>query len=92
MREVGPGGHFFGAAHTMARYQTAFYAPLLSDWRNFETWEESGALDATIRANRIYKQVLADFEAPPMEPAVREELEAFVARRKAEGGAELDGA
>ena len=91
VREVGPGGHFFGAAHTMARYETAFYAPLLSDWRNFETWEESGALDATIRANRICKQILADFEPPPLEDALREELEAFVARRKAEGGADLDG-
>ena len=92
VREVGPGGHFFGAAHTMERYETAFYSPLVSDWRNFETWQESGAADATIRANRIYKQVLADFEPPPLDPAVREELEDFVARRKAEGGAELDGA
>ena len=90
VREVGPGGHFFGAAHTMARYETAFYAPLVSDWRNFETWEETGGLDATQRANRIYKRVLADFEPPPLDPAVREELDAFVARRKAEGGAELD--
>jgi len=92
VREVGPGGHFFGAAHTMARYETAFYAPLVSDWRNFETWEETVSLDATQRANRIYKQVLADFEPPPLDPAIREELEAFVAQRKAEGGAELDGA
>ncbi len=92
VREVGPGGHFFGAAQTMERYETAFYTPLVSDWRNFETWEETGSLDATRRANRIYKQVLADFEPPPLDPAVREELEAFVTRRKAEGGAELDGA
>ena len=92
VREVGPGGHFFGAAHTLARYQTAFYAPLVSDWRNFETWQETGGLDATRRANGICKQVLADFEPPPLDPAVREELEDFVARRKAEGGAELDGA
>ena len=76
----------------MARYETAFYAPLVSDWRNFETWEETGSLDATRRANRIYKQVLADFEPPPLDPAIRDALEAFVARRKAEGGAELDGA
>ncbi|MDJ0945556.1 MAG: trimethylamine methyltransferase family protein [Kiloniellales bacterium] len=92
VREVGPGGHFFGAAHTMTRYETAFYAPLVSDWRNFETWQETGSLDATLRANRIYKQVLADFEPPPLDPAIREELKAFVTRRKAEGGAELDGA
>src|SRR3546814_17514136 len=50
IREVGPGGHFFGAAHTLARYETAFYSPLLSDWRNFETWPEAGSAPATPRA------------------------------------------
>ena len=49
---MGPGGHFFGVAHTLARYETAFYAPMLSDWRNFETWREAGALTADQRANR----------------------------------------
>ena len=88
IREVGPGGHFFGAAHTLARYETAFYAPILSDWRNFETWEEDGAVDATHRAHRIYKQILADYVAPPSDPATLEALDAFVARRKEEGGAE----
>jgi trimethylamine--corrinoid protein Co-methyltransferase len=87
IREVGPGGHFFGAAHTLARYETAFYAPILSDWRNFETWSEDGALDATRRANRIWKQLLKDYEPPPLDPAIEDELDAFVARRKAEGGA-----
>ena len=53
--EVGPGGHFFGAAHTLERYETAFYRPLLSDWRNFETWQEDGARTATERANRIWE-------------------------------------
>ncbi|MEE8274707.1 MAG: trimethylamine methyltransferase family protein, partial [Alphaproteobacteria bacterium] len=86
--EVGPGGHFFGAAHTLARYETAFYAPLVSDWRNFETWEESGALSATERANAIWKQMLAEYEPPPLDPSINDELDAFVARRKAEGGAE----
>ncbi len=88
IREVGPGGHFFGAAHTLARYETAFYAPILSDWRNFETWEEDGALDTTRRAHRLYKQILADYVAPPTDPATLEALDAFVARRKEEGGAE----
>jgi trimethylamine--corrinoid protein Co-methyltransferase len=88
IREVGPGGHFFGAAHTLTRYETAFYAPILSDWRNFETWEEDGAVDATHRAHRIYKQILADYVAPPSDPATLEALDAFVARRKEEGGAE----
>ena len=88
IREVGPGGHFFGAAHTLARYETAFYAPLLSDWRNFETWQEAGGETATQRANRFYKAVLADFTPPPLDPAIREAVDDFVARRTAEGGAE----
>ncbi len=82
--EVGPGGHFFGVGHTLARFETAFYSPLLSDWRNFETWEETGALDATRRANAIWKELLRTYVEPPMDPAVREELSAFVARRKQE--------
>jgi trimethylamine--corrinoid protein Co-methyltransferase len=85
IREVQPGGHFFGAAHTLERYETAFYAPLISDWRNYETWEESGAETATQRAHKIYKRVLAEFEPPPLDPAIQEELEAYVARRKEEG-------
>ena len=87
IREVGPGSHFFQAAHTMARYEHAFYAPLISDWRNFETWQEAGGLDATQRANRTWKALLAAYEPPPLDPAVAEEIAAFVARRKEEGGA-----
>ncbi len=87
IREVEPGGHFFGAAHTLERYETAFYTPLVSDWRNYETWEESGAETATQRAHKIYKRVLAEFEPPPLDPAIKEELDAFIARRKEEGGA-----
>ncbi|HSS37080.1 MAG TPA: trimethylamine methyltransferase family protein, partial [Patescibacteria group bacterium] len=85
--EVGPGGHFFGSAHTLERYETAFYRPLLSDWRNFETWHEDGARTATERANTIWKQLLAEAVEPPMDPAIREALDAFVARRKREIGA-----
>jgi trimethylamine--corrinoid protein Co-methyltransferase len=84
MAEVGPGGHFFGAAHTLERYETAFYQPMVSDWRNFETWEESGGLTATQRANGIWKQLLAGYEAPANDPAVLEALDAFVAQRKEE--------
>jgi len=84
--EVGPGGHFFGAAHTLERYETAFYAPMLSDWRNFEAWNEAGHRDTAQRANVVYKKILASFEPPPLDPAVREELDDFVARRKREGG------
>jgi trimethylamine--corrinoid protein Co-methyltransferase len=81
---VGPGGHFFGSPHTLERYETAFYRPLVSDWRNFETWQEDGARTATERANAIWKRLLADFEPPPMDPATAEALDDFVARRKGE--------
>jgi trimethylamine--corrinoid protein Co-methyltransferase len=82
--EVGPGGHFFGVSHTLDRFENAFYAPLLSDWRNFETWHEDGARDATARANRTWKQLLELYVEPPLDPAIREALAAFVARRKQE--------
>jgi len=90
IKEVGPTGHFFGASHTMERYETAFYAPFLSDWSNFENWEERGSLTTPQRANKMWKQILAEFEPPPMDEAIREELQAFVARRKQEGGAPTD--
>ncbi len=84
IREVGPGGHFFGAAHTLERYETAFYQPILSDWRNYETWEEAGAQTATQRASAIWKKLLKDYEQPPLDPAIAEALDAFVAKRKEE--------
>ena len=90
IREVGPNGHFFGTQHTQDRYTTAFYQPFLSDWKNFEAWEVSGAVWTPERAHNIYKAILEDFEAPPMDSAIREELADFVARRKAEGGAPTD--
>ncbi len=86
IKEVGPGGHFFGAAHTLERYETAFYTPMLSDWRNYENWRLAGAQDTAQRANAIWKQLLVDFTPPPLDPAIDEALKAFVARRKAEGG------
>jgi len=90
IREVGPNGNFFSVDHTLQRYETAFYSPFLSDWNNFENWEERGAIRTPERANKVWKQILAEFEAPPMDEAIREELEAFVARRKDEGGAPTD--
>jgi trimethylamine---corrinoid protein Co-methyltransferase len=90
MVDVGPGGHFFGTAHTQARFKTAFHKPLLSDWRNYESWEEAGSPTAPGKANAIWKQLLAAYEPPPMDPAVREELDAFVARRVEEGGVATD--
>jgi len=85
--EVGPGGHFFGCAHTMARYRTAFYAPLVSDWRNFGQWTEAGAHTATERASLLWQQTLDRYVPPARDPAVIEALDDFVARRTAEGGA-----
>ena len=79
---VPPAGHYFGEAHTLARYETAFYSPLVSDWRNFETWSEDGAKDAAVRANGIWKQLLQDYEPPPLDPAVDEALTAYIAKRK----------
>jgi trimethylamine--corrinoid protein Co-methyltransferase len=87
IEEVGPGGHFFGAAHTLERYETAFYSPMVSDWSNFEAWNEAGAATAEVRANRIWKQVLADFSPPALPDDRAAELQEFVARRKKEGGA-----
>jgi trimethylamine--corrinoid protein Co-methyltransferase len=84
IRDVGPGGHFFGTQHTMERYETAFYSPMLSDWRNYETWLEAGGEDATRRATRIWQQLLAEYEEPPMDAGTREALDAFVAKRKEE--------
>jgi trimethylamine--corrinoid protein Co-methyltransferase len=84
MREVGPGGHYFGAEHTLQRYEDAFYAPILSDWRNFESWRDDGAKTATQRANGIWKQLLSDYVQPPIDPAIADELKAYVAKRKEE--------
>jgi trimethylamine--corrinoid protein Co-methyltransferase len=85
--EVGPSGHFFGCAHTMERYRTAFYAPLVSDWRNFGQWTEAGAHTATERASLLWQDALARYTAPVRDPGVVEALDAFVLRRTAEGGA-----
>ncbi|MDE2383263.1 MAG: trimethylamine methyltransferase family protein [Alphaproteobacteria bacterium] len=90
IKEVGPGGHFFGAAHTLSRYTNAFYQPLISDWRNNQQWVAAGSPQAWQKANQVYKQALAEYQKPPMDEAVHEELKAFVDRRKREGGAPTD--
>ncbi|MGH1479355.1 MAG: trimethylamine methyltransferase family protein [Geminicoccales bacterium] len=86
IRDVGPGGHFFGTAHTLARFETAFYSPLISDWRNFETWHEAGGPITIEHAHRMVKQLLDEFEAPPLDEAISDELDAFVTKRRNEGG------
>ncbi len=90
IREVGPNGHYFGVQHTQDRYQHAFYQPFASDWRNYEAWALDGSVWTAERAHRIYKQILAEFEAPAIDGGALEELTRFVARRKQEGGAPTD--
>ena len=90
IKEVGHAGHFFGCQHTQDRYETAFYNPFLSDWNNYENFEERGSVWTHDRANKIYKQILEEFEEPPMDEAIKEELAAFVSKRKEEGGAPTD--
>ena len=84
IRGVAAGGNFFDSPHTLARYKTAFYRPLVSDWSNFENWQDKGSLTATDRASILWKQARDAFVAPPLNESVREELHAYVARRKAE--------
>jgi trimethylamine---corrinoid protein Co-methyltransferase len=85
--EAGAGGHFFGTQHTMARYRDAFYAPLVSDWRNYGAWTLDGAKTATERASGIYRSTLESFTPPPIDPGILEALEAYKHRRIEEGGA-----
>ena len=90
IKEVGNDGHFFGIQHTQDRYTTAFYQPFLSDWKNYEGWEAAGAVWTPERAHTLFKQIIGEFEAPALDESIREELEAFVAKRKEEGGAPTD--
>lgn len=83
---VPPGGHHFGTDHTLARYQTAFYRPLLSDWSNFENWTDAGAKDATVRASEIWRKVRDEYVPPPLDAAIREAMEAYIAKRTEEIG------
>jgi trimethylamine--corrinoid protein Co-methyltransferase len=88
--EVGTDGHFFGIDHTQERYTTAFYQPFVSDWRNYEAFEAAGGTWTAERAHHLYKDILAEFDAPPMPPEHRAALVEFVAKRKEEGGAPTD--
>src|SRR5436309_1934009 len=84
--EVGPGGHFLGAAHTLERFRECFYRPLLSSTENFERWNRKGGRDATARAGEIWRQTLEQYEPPPLDEEIRGELGEFVSRRRAELG------
>lgn len=84
--EVDPGGHFFGAMHTMERYKTAFYAPYLSDWSNNENWTDAGRRTATERAMDIWPEILAQYVPPALDPARVEAMQAYITQRKEEIG------
>jgi trimethylamine---corrinoid protein Co-methyltransferase len=81
--ENGPGQHFLGTAHTLANFESAFYRSSIADNNSFEQWESEGALDATNRANAIWKKMLADYELPPIDEAADEELREWIERQKA---------
>ena len=81
--ENGPGQHFLGNSHTLANFETAFYRSEIADNNSFEQWLEDGALDAAQRANAIWKRMLAEYEAPPIDPGIDEALLEYIAQRKA---------
>jgi len=86
MERVPTGGHFFGDQHTLERYEDAFYSPMLSDWQNHGAWLESGALDATQRATKLWQAALEDYAEPTLDSAIRGQLDDYVARRKGQIG------
>ncbi len=82
LREVGPGSHFLGCAHTQANFETAFYRSTVADNNSVEQWEAEGRKDAAMRANAAWKKMLAEYEPPPIDPGVDEALQAFIAKKK----------
>jgi trimethylamine--corrinoid protein Co-methyltransferase len=84
IKAVEPGGHFFGVEHTMERYKDAFYSPILSDWQNFENWEDRGGKTATERANVIWKKLLKEYVPPAIAVGTEEKLDAYINMRKLE--------
>jgi trimethylamine--corrinoid protein Co-methyltransferase len=85
-QEVGQGGHFLGAAHTLERFRECFYRPLLSSTENYERWVRNGGKDAATRAGEIWKKTLDEYEEPELDPGLKEELKAYVDRRRTELG------
>jgi len=84
--EVGAGGHFLGAAHTLERFRECFYRPLLSSTENFDRWQRNGGRDTTERAGEIWRKTLEEYEQPVIDPAIDEQLREFVVRRRTELG------
>ena len=83
IHEVGPGGHFLGCDHTQRNFEQAFYISGIADNNSVEQWEIDGSLDATARANGLWKQMLADYMAPELDPAIDEALGEFITNKKA---------
>ena len=86
IHEVGAGGHFLGSAHTMSRYQDAFHAPMLSDWRPYEFWQADGSPDTAQRANLRWKALLEQYQPPAIDPGIKEALDEYVNKRSLEIG------
>jgi trimethylamine--corrinoid protein Co-methyltransferase len=84
IREVGPGSHYLGCAHTQANFEDAFYRSPLADNNSFEQWDSEGGKDMTVRANAYWKKLLVDYDdkAPAIDAGMLEALDAFVAKRK----------
>jgi trimethylamine--corrinoid protein Co-methyltransferase len=83
LREVGPGGHFLGCAHTQANFETAFHQSSIADYTSYEQWSQEGALTAEQRANTVWKRMLGDYVDPGLDPGINEALLDFMARRRA---------
>jgi trimethylamine--corrinoid protein Co-methyltransferase len=82
IREVGPGSHFLGCAHTQANFETAFWRSLVADNNSFEQWRDDGGKDVTKRANETWKRMLRDYETPAIDPGLDEALKDYMAKRK----------
>lgn len=88
--EVGPGGHYFGVQHTQDRFRDAFHKPMISDWRNYESWQEGGSPTAVTKTTELAHKWLDSYETPTIDAVALEELQEFRARRLAEGGVATD--
>ena len=88
--DVGPGGHFFGTAHTLERFETAFYQPEIFTRKTYEQWNEEGATRTDERATPMWQKIVADFEPPALDAAIVAELDGYVERRATEGGAAVE--
>ena len=82
IREVGPGKHYLGCAHTQAHFESAFYRSTLADNNSFEQWQAEGSHDIATRANRLWKEWLRDYEQPTLDSAIDEALQAYITKRK----------